>query len=103
MWSMTWGVVPTKREFVAYVTRAINPETDLPYWDGRPFTMELRGSDADVAELADVPEVFMTPEELLTGVSNLLRFSRHTRNAKLAEVAESLASSIMSVVGIEWI
>ena len=102
--SMTFGKMPKKDDFEKYVRNAIDPDTDEPYWpEGKPYRMTLQGKDSEVADNADLPDQFGTPEEAYEGVKKLMEYADSEEDDNLRETAESLASSIMGTCGFEWV
>lgn len=91
MKSMTYGVMPTKKEFAAHW------KGHMDSGEGYPYT--LRGSDAATAYAARVPTSGEFSEKQLYAIIKKLR----DRSYKGDENAGSIASSILYNLGFEWI
>lgn len=107
MRSMTFGVVPSYREFTAHI-HSIDPETDQQYLAiGQKFPIETHSNSADgriLHKLRVEPSGVgqygknryeLTEKQLYALIKKLGRSS--------ADEAMSLGSSIMSSLGYEWI
>ncbi len=93
---LSFGEMPSKADFARLVRVNAWPE-------GEPYCMTLRGDDAKVGVLADLPTQFDSPEEAYDGIEKLLNYADQEGDDTLRETAESLASSIMQTLGFEWV
>lgn len=117
--SMTWGVMPPKKDFEKYVREAIDPETDEPYWpEGKRFNMDLKGkAEKAICDHLDIDRTgFDEPEELYEAAKKIAEFAEHDDDWYVEELgidedeveqyrdeAMSLATDLMQLSGFEWI
>ncbi len=116
--SMSWGEMPSKKDFEKHV-REGKDDDDEPLWDDdKGFSVRLRGEDEDVASLLDLETdgKLESPEEVYDYVEKLKDFSEHDDEwyteehgidpedvERHRDAAMSLASSMMDLLGYEWI
>jgi hypothetical protein len=112
--SMTYGVLPPYKEFLAAI-RENNPDEDRPYLaPGQKYPMELVGMDVRVADKIGLepsgvgdygkPRYELTEKQLYAMLKKLVRvFDSNMKDEAMREAAGDLASSVMTTLGFEWI
>jgi len=112
--SMSFGIVPPFAEFVAHI-RSEDPDEGRPYLAaGQKYPMELtRGDQAIAARIKLKPSgtgdygkmrYALTDKQLHSALKKLVALGYSDKvDESTQQDAESLASSIMTTLGYEWI